>query len=530
MEHAEARCDCATGHGDFPWLAAGLFHGLWEYTRYADLNGRVSAYTTPTGLRSLSFDAAGRITSATDDSSAIRFQTTHARGGNAYTYHRIHYGPYTITSGDNLEYDYLVDPTSVTGWGVGAFEIDLTTSPWSGRNVGLVDQHAHAINNSMPSFTGIWLSRRISLAPLVGKTISSFNLVVESDIIGSYSVRYRNVRITDGASATRLNVWRSGALDSNVTAYSNLASAISAALQGNTRTQSFEYDDTERLTRFGGFTSAGSEESRFYTYDLNGNRRTSTVNGVPATYTYSGTSNRLLAVSGLYSNTYDAAGNLLSDGRLAHAYDTRGRLVQTTVPNPGGTTLTNYYNYLGLRVGQWDSAANSGKMWLYDEDGRMLGEYTYPSVAPVHEFSWLGSTMVGVAGNLPELCGGVPCVTYGVGRVWTDHLGTPRAITRGSGTRIWEWESAAFGDTAPSQNPQGAGLTVFNHRFPGQHLDAKSGFHQNWTIRRRDRRPGSQPGTTQYHDPVNNITVVVSNTTGNVVTVWPGPASLGCIP
>lgn len=74
MEHAEARCDCATGHGDFPWLAAGLFHGLWEYTRYADLNGRVSAYTTPTGLRSLSFDAAGRITSATDDSSAIRFR------------------------------------------------------------------------------------------------------------------------------------------------------------------------------------------------------------------------------------------------------------------------------------------------------------------------------------------------------------------------------------------------------------------------------------------------------------------------
>ena len=159
----------------------------------------------------------------------IRFTTTHASGANAYTYHRIHDGPYSIGAGDHLEYDYFVESGSITGWGVGAFEIDLTSAPWNGRSAGLVDQNAHPIHVSTPSATGVWLSRRISLAAIQGRVINSFNLVVEYDVPGLYSVLYRNVRVTDGASTTRYPIWTAGALDTNVTAYSSLASAIAAA-------------------------------------------------------------------------------------------------------------------------------------------------------------------------------------------------------------------------------------------------------------------------------------------------------------
>jgi hypothetical protein len=42
--------------------------------------------------------------------------------------------------------------------------------------------------------------------------------------------------------------------------------------------------------------------------------------------------------------------------------------------------------------------------------------------------------------------------------------------------------------------------------------------------------PGSRPNTTQYFDPVNNVTVVVNSTTGNVITIRNGPPSNTCSP
>ncbi len=48
------------------------------------------------------------------------------------------------------------------------------------------------------------------------------------------------------------------------------------------------------------------------------------------------------------------------------------------------------------------------------------------------------------------------------------------------------------------------------------------------TVLTGQRSPGSRPGTTQYYDPVNNVTVVVNSTTGNVITVRNGPPSQTC--
>jgi hypothetical protein len=43
------------------------------------------------------------------------------------------------------------------------------------------------------------------------------------------------------------------------------------------------------------------------------------------------------------------------------------------------------------------------------------------------------------------------------------------------------------------------------------------------TIRNGNRMTGREPGTTQYYDPVNKITVITDTATGRVITVWKGP-------
>ena len=243
--------------------------------------------------------------------------------------------------------------------------------------------------------------------------------------------------------------------------------------------QSFTYDADSQLLSFSGFTSALASESRAYAYDANGNRTSATVNGAPATYSYTPNTNRLASVSGLYTNSYDAAGNLTSDGHLTHGYDARGPLVQTIVPGSPGTTITWTYNGNGVAVSRIDSASGTGSIWLYDDAGHMVGEYAYPGGAAVQEFLWLGDTLVAVAGNIPVSCQTPPCTAYGVGYVWTDHLNAPRAVTNPSGAQVWQWDSAPFGDTQPNSNPAGLGAFIFNHRFPGQYADTSTQLSQN---------------------------------------------------
>ena len=46
---------------------------------------------------------------------------------------------------------------------------------------------------------------------------------------------------------------------------------------------------------------------------------------------------------------------------------------------------------------------------------------------------------------------------------------------------MWRWEGAAFGSTAPNDDPDGDGSPVtINLRFPGQYYDQETGLHYNW--------------------------------------------------
>ena len=68
-------------------------------------------------------------------------------------------------------------------------------------------------------------------------------------------------------------------------------------------------------------------ETLAYAYDGNGNRKQETRTGALTNYGYFAASNRLQALTGAASEefTYDAMGNLASNGSVTFTYDGRGR-------------------------------------------------------------------------------------------------------------------------------------------------------------------------------------------------------------
>lgn len=253
-------------------------------------------------------------------------------------------------------------------------------------------------------------------------------------------------------------------------------------------TNTYGYDTVGRLTSFSGSTSNGNAQanitqSQSFTYDTNGNRLTSVLNGVTSTYVYPGggtpTSNRLLSVTGglVMTNTYDQAGNLTSDGTRSFMYDGRGRMTSATA---GGITTGYLINFQNLRVKKSNSTGTT--FFVYDNAGHMLGEYDQNG-NPRQELFWLGDTPIAVRGTMPCMTGG-SCTETATAYIRTDHLNTPRELTRVNASNqhvsIWKWDSLPFGETEPNGNPSSLGVMTFNHRSPGQYRDGETGLFQNW--------------------------------------------------
>ena len=79
-----------------------------------------------------------------------------------------------------------------------------------------------------------------------------------------------------------------------------------------------------------------------YNYDAMGNRTSTVINGVTTVYT-TNDMNEYTSVGGV-AYTYDADGNLTSDGTNTYSYNTLNELIG--VGGPCGTT-TYTYNALG---------------------------------------------------------------------------------------------------------------------------------------------------------------------------------------
>lgn len=237
-----------------------------------------------------------------------------------------------------------------------------------------------------------------------------------------------------------------------------IADASNSALS-----QAYGYDQLDRLTS----ASSGSS-NQTWTYDASGNRLTQDGSSA-STYTVASSSNRLSSVSGALSRTYsyDNAGHATGDGTATFVYNDAGRMTSAT---KASVTTTYAVNALGERVKK--TTAGTTRYFVYDDKRHLVGEYS-GSGALIQEIIWLGDIPVATI----RLNGAGVSVYY----IHTDHLNTPRRITRPSDNVIvWRWDSDPFGTSAANEDPDGDSTQIeLQLRFAGQYFDSETGLHYN---------------------------------------------------
>ncbi|UOD27739.1 RHS repeat protein [Massilia violaceinigra] len=272
--------------------------------------------------------------------------------------------------------------------------------------------------------------------------------------------------------------------------YDDAGRIVSSTHKGGTPgklDQRYYYDGRDRLV---GFDSAMGGQS--FEYDANGNRTRLKIGPNSYLNTIDPGSNRLTSTSGpvpAKRNTYDATGNLISDGTIRYVYGNNGRLSSTTGIN--GASTQNRYNGLGQRAIKSD-VAGASTYFVYNEAGQMVGEYNSAGT-PIQETIYLEGMPVAVI--KPRASAAEENAYY----VYADHLATPRVITRASDNKmVWRWDGAnPFGEDQPDENPNRVGNFAYNLRFPGQYYDRETNLHYNYF---RDYDP--QTGRYVQSDPM----------------------------
>jgi len=260
--------------------------------------------------------------------------------------------------------------------------------------------------------------------------------------------------------------------------------------------QGFAYDGLDRVNE-----TQVNGSYYGYGYDATGNR-TELVTGSGAYLnTVDPSNNRLTKVQSAGAQgtvtatyTYDAAGNITSDGNASYTYSDRGRMSSATV---AGSTVAYRYNGLEQRVSKIGSLVPTGAAYfVYDEQGQLIGEYD-ANLVPIYETVYLGSTPVAVLKQTGNAA--TSTLATSVNFVYADHIDTTRAIARSTDHAIvWRWDTAeVFGNTPALENPNGLGQFKFNQRFPGQVFDQETGSFYNW---HRDYR--QKEGRYAQSDPI----------------------------
>jgi RHS repeat-associated protein len=281
----------------------------------------------------------------------------------------------------------------------------------------------------------------------------------------AYDNNYQIDSVSDSASTNPLFLDLTVNTVGSVTGLTERTNALS------TVARTYLYDGLDRLTT----QKNGSVTVEGFGYDATGDRQSKTT-GATTSYGYGAGSHRLTTIGGL-TRSYNATGETTAfgDGR-AFTYNDDHRSTNFSVS--GSQKFSNIYNGHGERVGKLvqvgGGGAQNSRIYVYSEEGRLLGEYSAAG-ARVKEYVWVDDTLVGVMGSFDS-------TNYQY--VETDHLGTPRAVIQPvKNLMVWRWDmnSTAFGEHAPNVNPDGDSLTYeLNLRFPGQYYDTESGLIYNY--------------------------------------------------
>lgn len=189
----------------------------------------------------------------------------------------------------------------------------------------------------------------------------------------------------------------------------------------------FGYDEFNRITS-ANYTF--SSDSFTYGYDRYGNRWSQSVtqgNGPAPQLTFNVSNNQVVGYS------YDAVGNLMSDGIHSYTYDAEGNVLQVD----GGSTAAYVYDAFNHRV---QTVANGlDRLYVYNVDGRRASVWDNTSSTPL---------LV----SATTYWNGQPISFYN-GSTYFQHQdvhGTERLRTAADGSVAGFYQSFAFGDAFSS--------------------------------------------------------------------------------
>jgi RHS repeat-associated protein len=243
--------------------------------------------------------------------------------------------------------------------------------------------------------------------------------------------------------------------------------SISGTINGQSRSQSFTYDNVGRLLTATGW----SLWNRRFAFDRWGNRTGmwdaisggNQLQNIAIATTGGVANNRIANVNGV-TYSYDASGNCTGDGAHSYAYDGEGR--QASVDS--GATTSSAYDSANRRLKKIAGGATTHYVW---EGAQVIAEYNGSTGALISEYVYAGSRMVA------RDQGGVLRYFH------QDRLST-RLITDASGTVVGTEDHLPFG--------QDAGTTgeTEKHRFTSYERDAESGT--DYAINRQYSSPAGR--------------------------------------
>lgn len=105
--------------------------------------------------------------------------------------------------------------------------------------------------------------------------------------------------------------------------------------------------------------------------------------------------------------------------------------------------LYNGLNQRARKIGPTSLVPSGAGYFLYDEAGQLLGEYD-ANGSPLSETIYFGSMPVGLLKQTGAAS--TNDIAVGIYNVHSDHIDTPRVITRQDYMIMWRWDTAeAFG-------------------------------------------------------------------------------------
>jgi RHS repeat-associated protein len=391
------------------------YNGAGEVTSSTDFLGNTTYFTYSGPFNNLSSmtDANGNTTSYDYDSAGDLLSTTYANGttetstfdpeGNAtsflnangqatqYTYNASGQ-MLTETFSDGSQYTYSYNAfgelaTATDATGTTTFTYDPTTELLTkvaypngmflsfsynaaGQRTSMVDQTGFTVNYAYDS-----VGRLSQLTDGSGNVIVTYTYDADGRLSekvngnGTYTTYQYDA---DGNVLHLINYAPGGTINSRFDyTYNSMGLETSEATLDGTWTYTYDVDGQLIDAVFASTNPTVPSQDLAYSYDAMGNRISTVINGVATPYTTNDV-NEYTSVGGV-ADTYDADGNLTSDGTNTYTYNSLNQLIG--ISGPSGTT-TYTYNALGQQVASTTNGQTT--QYLIDPSGlgNVIGEYS----------------------------------------------------------------------------------------------------------------------------------------------------------